>query len=457
MQGTKAKTLNRKASSRVVALAWPLILSNVTVPLLGLVDTAVMGHLPDSDYLGAVTLGATLFSFLYWGFGFLRMGTTGFVAQAHGRNDADALRELLAQGLVIAAAIGAALIALAPWVVPAALSLFDASPAVTGLANTYATWRIASAPAVLANYVLIGWFLGLARTRVTLVLMLVNNVINIVLDLWLVVGLGWTVAGVALASVIADYLALATALALAAAHLRRLGGRLLPARLAEPTRYLRLLRVNAALFVRTLCLLFAIAFFHAQGARFGDDILAANAVLMQFLMLTSYALDGFAHAAEALVGEALGRDSRRRLAAVVRAATLWSLVSAVLASVAFAMAGEAIIALLTDLPRVRAIAADYLPWLIALPLVAVWSYLLDGLFIGATRARAMRDTMLVAVIAVYLPAWWLTRGWGNHGLWFAFLLFTLARSGGLGLVFRRADYGAGWLPADPLTPGGRGG
>lgn len=436
----------RTTLPRVWTLAWPLILSNVTVPLLGLVDTAVMGHLPASEYLGAVTLGATLFSFLYWGFGFLRMGTTGFAAQAHGRRDADALRLLLAQALCLAGGIGVALILLHPVVVPAGLAVLDGSERVTAFADTYARWRIASAPAVLANYVLIGWFLGLGRSRVTLALMLVNNLTNIVLDLWLVVGLGWTVAGVALASVIADYLTLAVGMTLALGALSRLGGHLHWRRLLAPARYARLLHVNGALFVRTLCLLFAMAFFHAQGARLGDEILAANAVLMQFVLLTSYALDGFAHAAEALVGRAVGRGGRRHLSAVVRAATIWSLAAAASASLGFALAGEWIIAQLTDIENVRMLASTYLPWLVVMPLVAVWSYLLDGMFIGATRARPMRDTMILAVLVVYLPAWYLASPLGNHGLWLAFTAFTAARSASLALVFRRCGYGASWLP-----------
>ena len=427
----------RAARRRVVALAWPLILSNITVPLLGLVDTAVVGHLPDSRYLGGVTLGATLFSFLFWGFGFLRMGTTGLTAQAQGRDDIDGVLRLLGQSLLLAVAIGLGLIVLHPLIVPLGLALLDGSAAVTAEASVYAGIRILSAPAVLANYALIGWFLGRGNSRVTLLLMVINNAVNIVLDLVFVVGLGMTTAGVAAASVIADYATLATGMVLALGVWRRWHWRRVAGVFGQLAGYRRLLAVNGALFVRTLCLLFAFAFFHAQGAGMGDTVLAANAVLLQFVLLASYALDGFAHATESLVGQRVGADDRAGFTGVVRAAAEWSLLMAGLAGMAFAVAGEALISVLTDLPAVRALAMEFLPWVAVMPLLAAGSYLLDGVFIGATRPRAMRDTMLAALLLVYLPVWWLAQPLHNHGLWLAFLAFTVARSLLLGGVFIR--------------------
>jgi len=425
------------ARRRVIGLAWPLIVSNLTVPLLGLVDTAVVGHLPDSRYLGGVTLGATLFSFLYWGFGFLRMGTTGLAAQACGRGDRDDLIRLLGQSLILAALIGLGLIALHPLLIPLGLSLLDGSAAVTAEADTYARLRILSAPAVLANYALIGWFLGRGESRVTLVLMIVNNVANILLDLLFVVGLGMTTDGVALASVMADYLAFVTGIGWALHVWRGWGWRRVTGVFGPVAGYQRLLGVNAALFIRTLCLLFAFAFFHAQGAQLGDVTLAANAVLLQFVLLASYGLDGFAHATESLVGQQIGADDEAGFRRVMRAALEWSLATAVLASAGFALGGEALIRLLTDLPDVRAAAMRFLPWMVAMPVLAAGSYLLDGVFIGATRTRAMRDTMIIAVLAGYLLVWWVTQPLGNHGLWLAFVSFTLARGGLLGLIFWR--------------------
>ncbi|MGQ7248774.1 MATE family efflux transporter [Halomonas sp. V046] len=412
---------------RIAALSWPIILSNITVPLLGLVDTAVVGHLPDSRYLAGVTLGATLFGFLYWGFGFLRMGTTGLTSQAAGRERDDDVRHLLGQSLILAVGIGVILILFGGPLVELGLWLLDGSPQATALAESYAAIRLLSAPAVLANYAILGWFLGQQNTRVTLALLLVNNGVNIVLDLVFVIGLGLTSDGVAWATVIADYSAVAVGLWWCRRRLARLGGHFLRQRLARLSAYAELFSVNANLFVRTLGLLFAQAFFTAQGAAQGDTVLAANAVLLQFIMLTSYALDGFANAAEALTGHAIGRRRFDEFAAAVRGAALCSLLTALAASLAFAVGGNALVALLTGLPEVRATAAEYLPWMVAMPMIAVWSYLLDGVFIGATAIREMRNSIFVG-LAAYLPLWWLTQGLGNHGLWLAFLGFTGVRS-----------------------------
>lgn len=426
---------------RIWALAWPIILSNITVPLLGLVDTAVVGHLSDSRYLASVTLGATLFSFLYWGFGFLRMGTTGLTAQAVGRESDTEVRNLLGQALIMAAVIGALLIVFASPLISLGLWLLDGSETATPLAREYAEIRILSAPAVLANYAILGWFLGQQNSRVTLMILVLTNSVNIVLDLWFVVGLKMTSDGVAWASVLADYAALIFGATLVLRQLGYLEGRFLRRELTSLGAYRALFHVNANLFVRTLGLLFAMAFFTAQGASQGDTILAANAVLLQFIMLVSYALDGFAHAAESLIGRAFGRRDWQAFAATVKAAARFSLWTTLAASLTFALGGNALIALLTGLPEVRATAAVYLPWMVAMPLLAVWSYLLDGVFIGTTAVREMRNSIFIG-LAAYLPTWWLatemlSHEYHNHALWFAFTLFTLVRSGVLIAYYRR--------------------
>ncbi|MFD2192242.1 MATE family efflux transporter [Pistricoccus aurantiacus] len=427
--------MSHSSRTRIWQLAWPIILSNITVPLLGLVDTAVVGHLPDSRYLAAVTLGATLFSFLYWGFGFLRMGTTGLTSQAVGRESDGEVKNLLGQALLMALGIGLGLILLASPLIELGLRLLDGSPAATALAREYAHIRLLSAPAVLANYAILGWFLGQQNSRITLFILVLTNSVNIVLDLWFVVGLGMTSDGVAWATVIADYTALLAGGLLVLRQLGRLSGHFLRERLANIKAYGELFQVNAQLFLRTLGLLFAMAFFTAQGADQGDTVLAANAVLLQFIMLTSYALDGFAQAAEALVGHAVGRRDWERFAESVRGAARFSLLAAGIATLAFAVFGNGVIALLTDLPPVRDTAATYLPWVIALPLIAVWSYLLDGVFIGATAIREMRNSIFVG-LGVYLPLWWLTQPLGNHGLWLSFSAFFLTRSAILIVYYR---------------------
>ncbi|APE30560.1 MATE family efflux transporter [Halomonas aestuarii] len=421
--------------SRILSLAWPIIVSNITVPLLGLVDTAVVGHLPDSRYLAGVTLGATLFSFLFWGFGFLRMGTTGLTSQAVGREADGEVRNLLGQSLLLAMVIGLGLILAGGPLVDLGLWLLDGSEVATELAAEYARIRLLSAPAVLANYAILGWFLGQQNSRVTLAILVLTNGVNIALDLLFVVGLGMTSDGVAWATVLADYTALAFGLWLVSRQLRVLSGCFLRQRLLRLAAYGELFRVNANLFVRTLGLLFAMAFFTSRGAAQGDTVLAANAVLLQFIMLTSYALDGFAHAAEALAGRAVGRRRFDEFGQVVADAARFSLVTAAGASLAFALGGDWLIAALTGLPEVRATAGDYLPWMVVMPLVAVWSYLLDGVFIGATAIREMRNSIYAGLV-VYLPLWWLTTPLGNHGLWLAFLAFAVVRSGVLAAYYR---------------------
>ena len=291
--------------------------------------------------------------------------------------------------------------------------------------------RIWSAPGTLANYVLIGWFLGLQNARVPLYIFLTINITNIVLDLLFVLQLGMKVDGVALASVIAEYTGLVVGLFFAARALRQHTGNWPLARLFNVRAYTAFFSVNANLFVRTMALMFAFAFVTAQGARLGGVILAANAVLMNLQNLTAFALDGFAHAAEAMVGKAVGQQRRDVLQRSVSLALKWSLIFAVGFCLIYVVIGPALIRLLTDLPEVRSTAMQFLPWLIVSPLISVWSFLYDGVYVGATRAREMRNLMLVSTFIVFLPAWFLLQGYGNHGLWLAFTLFMASRGIGM--------------------------
>ncbi len=441
------------ASSNAYRAVWriaaPLIVSNLSVPLLGLVDTAVLGHLDAPQYLGAVAVASLVFSFLFWGFGFLRMGTTGLTAQAHGADDRAEMRAMLGRALLLAGLIGAGLIALQVPIGALAFSLLGVSDDVEGLARQYYTVRVWSAPATLANYALLGWFLGMQNARNPLYVVVATNLVNVALDLLFVVGLGWKVEGVALASVIAEYAGLAWGLVFVAAELRRYPGRWSCHALADLGRVRTMLRVNRHIFVRTLALIFGFAFFTAQGAALGDVVLAANAVLLNFQTFMAYALDGFAHAAEALTGHAIGRRDARAFQSAVRAAAVWSTALAALFALAYAFAGPLIVASLTDLSAVRANALRYLPWMAVAPLVSVWGYLFDGIFIGATRTREMRDTMLVS-LGVYLLAWYLARPLANHGLWLALMVFMGARGASMAWVYRRLRPGF----ANPAAGGG---
>ena len=435
-----------KARHRQVwQLAWPMILSNITVPLLGLVDTAVIGHLPDGKHLAAVAVGAMIFSILYWAFGFLRMGTTGLTAQAYGEEDGNRNRLLLAQSLILGAVIGLAIWLFQSPVVTLALHLIDAAPEVTEEAEKYAAIRILGAPAVLCNYALLGWFLGNQNSRIPLVLLLVTNISNMLLDLVAVYGLGMHADGVALATVISEYLSLGLGLWLCRRVLCRTSGELERSRLWRWSDYYNLIMINRYLFVRTLSILFAIAFFTTQGARQGTDILSANAVLLNFLLLISNGLDGFAHATEALAGRTVGQRNLRAFYDTAATALIWSLITALGFTLLFYIAGEGIIYLLTDIDAVRQIAITYLPWIWLLPLVGVWSFLLDGIFVGTTQVRAMQNTMLFSVFLVYLPLWWLTQAMGNHGLWLSFICLFLARAVSGGYVYYKLSKQRRWI------------
>ena len=418
-------------------IAAPMILSNVSVPLLGMVDTGVVGHLESPAYLGAVAIGATIFGFLYTGMNFLRMGTTGIAAQRYGAEDNDGLRVSLGQALIVSLLVAVVLLALQLPIGKFALSLIGAEPDVEAFAAEYFSIRIWSAPGTLANYVIIGWFLGLQNARVPLLIFLTVNITNIVLDLVFVLQLGMKVDGVALASVIAEYTGMLVGLGFAARALRERSGHWPLARLFNVRAYAAFFAVNANLFVRTMALMFAFGFVTAMGARLGGVVLAANAVLMNLQNLTAFALDGFAHAAEALVGKAVGQQRRDVFERSVSLALKWSMIFAVSFCLLYVAIGPALIRLLTDLPDVRSAAMQFLPWLIISPLISVWSFLYDGVYVGATRAREMRDIMIISTFVVFLPAWYLLQGLGNHGLWLAFTLFMASRGIGMHIWYRR--------------------
>ena len=416
-------------------LTVPIFLSNISVPLLGAVDTAVVGHLPEPHHLGAVALGAMVFNFIYWGFGFLRMGTAGLTAQAHGARNPDEVRASLARGLAIAGAIALLTVAAQGPVVFVVFELVEASADVEASARVYVLTRIWGAPAALSIYVILGWFLGLQNTRATLYVQLWMNGLNIVLDVAFVVGLGWGVFGVALATVIAEFAGLGLALWLMRGALRDIAGRLDWDRVFSRRRMRMTLGLNVDIFIRTVCLVFAFAYFTAQGARLGDVLLAANAVLMNFQIFMAHGLDGFANAAQAMVGRAVGAADRAELRAAIRVSSFWAAVTAAGLVLVYAVAGEGIVALLTGIREVRVSAGEYLPWAVAMPALSVAAFQFDGIFLGATLGRQMRNMMVVSV-AVYLGLCALLIPiWGNHGLWFAFAAFMALRGITLGAVY----------------------
>ena len=412
---------------RVLTLAFPIVLANLTQPILGAVDTAVAGHLDGPQYLGGVALGGLVFSFVFWGFGFLRMGTTGLVAQAFGARDAAAVRASVMRALMLALAIGAAVLALQVPIIRYALRVLGGSGAVQETASAYCHARIWAAPFALGNYAVLGYLLGCQRVRLALVTQVFINAVNIVAVLLFVYRFGWGIAGIGAATAFADV----GGFALGAAILWRLRDRGLPpialATLFDLRAIHRLVAINRDIFVRTLCLLGSYGWFAHMGARQGDAVLAANALLLNFQTFMAFGLDGFAHAAEALVGAATGARDRHAFRQAVRVTMLWSAIGAAGFSIVYWISGEWIIARLTDQAVVREAAMRYLPWAAILPLTSVAGFQLDGVFIGATRTRELMKAMAVSLAVYLLAAWTLAGPLGNHGLWLALTAFMVAR------------------------------
>jgi MATE family multidrug resistance protein len=422
---------------RVWALAGPIIISNISVPLVGAVDTAVVGHLPEPDSIGAVALGALIFTFLFWGFGFLRMGTTGFIARAYGANDQQALSDTLLRVLLLAVVLGAFIILLGHPLIQLALYLLDSSDSIESLAESYATIRIWSAPATLSIYVLTGIFIGLQNMRYVFVLQLVMNMINVLLDLLFVLGFDMGVEGVALATLIAEYLAALLGFWLLRKPLSKAYKNLNWTRLLERNAILALMKANGDIFVRTLCLVFSFGYFTAQSASMGDVILAANSILMHLQSILAYALDGFAHAAEALVGSAYGAGKQQQFKRAVKLTTVWGLVSALLISLIYWLFGGLILQLFTNIDAVLLSATTYLPWTIIAPVVSIWSFQLDGIFIGTGYTREMRNAMIFSMLVYLGLLVILVPALGNHGLFLSISLFMVFRALTLGYYYPR--------------------
>ena len=436
---------NRQLDRKIWAIAWPAILSNISIPLLGLVDSAILGHLESSRYLGAVAIGSALLSFLYWGFSFLRMGTTGLVARAEGRGDHYGSTLVLARSAVLALAIAAAVVALHPLLLKGGLLLMAPAPELESLAYSYAQIRMGSAPAVLLTYTVVGWCIGRQDTRWPLLIVVTTNLANIGLDFLLVMGLGMNSDGAALATVIAEYLGLGLAGYVVWKRIPSIQISLLVRDLKIANAYKHILQSNRHLFIRTLCLMFGFAFFTAMGENFGSEVLAANTLLIQLMLMAAYGMDGFAFAVEGLAGHKLGAGDLEGFHAAVRRCALWTMVTATLVSGGLLLLQQPLMHMLTDINPVRELMGEYFSWLVLLPLLAAPSYLLDGVFIGSSETRYMRDTMLFSLLVVYLPAWFMTSSWGNHGLWFAFTAFNLSRGISLHLCFRSLDRSGGWL------------
>ncbi|SLN73677.1 DNA-damage-inducible protein F [Roseivivax jejudonensis] len=404
--------------ARVLRIALPIVLSNATIPILGAVDTAVVGQMGQAAPIGAVGVGAVILSAIYWVFGFLRMGTTGLAAQAEGEGNRAEVAAILTRVLIIGLGGGAAVIVVQPLLFAGAFLISPASAEVEALARSYMGIRIWSAPAAIAIYGIIGWLIARERTAAVLVLQVWMNGVNVILDLWFVLGLGWGVDGVAFATFLAEWSGLAMGLWLCRAAFRAPGWRD-RARVLDRAKLVRMAKVNSDILVRSLLLQSIFLSFILIASDFGDVTLAATQVLVQFLQITAHGLDGFAFAAEAMVGQALGA---RAVATVRRAAllsSLWGLVLCGLLSASFWAIGPWLIDVMADVPEVQAEGRVYLPWIVAVPVMGLAAWMLDGVFIGATRTADMRNMMILSAAGYYAALLVLVPAFGMHGLWAA--------------------------------------
>ncbi|TWX58650.1 MATE family efflux transporter [Colwellia hornerae] len=418
-----------------------MIFSNITIPLLGLVDTAVLGHLDQAYYLGGSTVGAMIITFVTWLCGFLRMSTTGLTAQALGEQNGQKSLLVLLRGLLVACLIGGTLILLQSFYLDLSLGLAGGSEQIQFYAKQYCDIRIWGLPAALSNLVILGWLLGNHKAKAVMWILIATNLINLSLDLLFVLVFDWQVQGVASATLIAEYSGVIIGLFYIIfaqqtdsqkslkSILITMAGKLIDikAQLFEQSALINYFQLNRDILIRTLCLEICFVFITFQGARLGDDVIATNAILMNFVLLISFGLDGIANAAEVLVGKAQGQRNLKKRNFVVKIALFWTGLFALIYSALFAVAGDFLIGLLTNIPEVVLSTEQYVHWMIILPILGCWCYLFDGVFVGLMKAKVMRNSMIIATFGCFFPMWWLLQDFGNHGLWAAFSVFLLVR------------------------------
>lgn len=426
----------------VLRLALPVMLAQAAIAATGVVDTAVMGLYGDKSDLAAVAIASVAFSFIYWGFGFLRMSTTGLVAQAMGRGNVGEARATLQRGLLIGSGFGGLILALSPLLQGGIFLPFGADPQVVDLAEEYFAARVWGAPALLTQYAIIGWLLGTGRTGVLLAMQIVMNGVNIALDIWFVAGLGWGPAGIGAGTAIAEWVALLFGLALVWKSLRR------EHNLFDRAALTALFNANRDILIRTLALLFAFAWFVRSGAQMGTAQLAGNEVLLQFITVAAFVLDGFAFVAEKEVGQAYGARNLKRLRQAMRMTTELAVAFAAAISLAYLIGGAALIERFISDVEAREAALSFLPYCAAVPIIGVAAFQLDGFFLGATQGRAMRNAGIAVTIAYVSLDLLLRPAFGNAGVWLAFLGMYVLRAGALGLYVPSLMRAA----ADPHPP-----
>jgi MATE family, multidrug efflux pump len=434
-------------NKRILDLAVPNIISNISIPLLGIVDMALMGHLESDAYIGAIALGSLIFNFIYWSLGFLRMGTSGFTAQARGKRDLQETILVFSRAAFIALVMSVLLLLLQIPIEKLSFLVLKGETRVEELALTYFRIRIWAAPAVLGQFALLGFFLGMQNARLPMIVLVSTNVINIICNYTFVMKLGMDSDGVALGTVIAQY----SGLLIASFFFRKYFGRLFKYWSLQGTiqwdKLKHFLLVNSDIFIRTMCLVVVFSIFTARSANVDmhnegeNTILAVNSILMQFFMFFSFLIDGFAHASEALTGKFIGARDRSSLERSIRLLFLWGGGISLLFTLIYLLGGDAIFKMLTNNPEVIANAKPYFFWVVMVPMVSFTAFLWDGIFIGATAGPEMRNAMLISTLLIFFPAYFLAGKYlGNHGLWLAFMLFMIARGISMQLMAKKAVY-----------------
>ena len=435
---------NLSTHQKVWALTLPMILSNISVPLVGTVDTMIVGHLHSANNMASVGIGSSIYLFLVAILNFLRMGTTGFTAQAYGNHHGSQIRQILLQGLLLALGLALLLGLLAIPISKLAFIVMDPDPELYSGASSFFYWRLLGMPAALMNFALIGWFLGMQTARVPFYMLIITNITNVLLTLFFITQLNMGITGVAKAAVISEWLGLIVGLCFLPSMLKQQSGQWILSALKKWHNWKPLIFVNRDIFIRSLTLHFAFLLVTLQGTRLGGDTVAANMIILNGLLIMAYLLDGFAHAIEALTGKAIGERSTQELSNVMIVAGGWALIISLCFMIGFTSFGNLFINLISNIPEVRETAYPLIPYLALLPLITVWSYLLDGLFIGATKAREMRNAMLLA-FAIALPAGILLMPLGNDGLWIAFLTFMLLRGIIMIVMAQRIHRNNSWI------------
>ena len=414
-------------NKRILGLAVPSIISNITVPLLGLVDVSIVGHLGSATYIGAIAVGGMLFSMIYWIFGFLRMGTSGLTAQAYGRRDLAEVILLFVRSLGIAFGLALLLIMLQYPILKVAFTLIDATPAIKDLASLYFRICIWGAPAVLGLYSFAGWFVGMQNSRFPMYIAITQNVVNIAASLFFVFVWNRGVAGVAMGTLVAQYAGLLMASLLWYGYYRRLWQKLNWKMLTDYETMRSFFILNRDIFFRTLCLVAVTTYFTSRGAEQGDIILAVNTLMMQLFTLYSYIMDGFAYAGEALTGRYVGAHNQADLRRMIRTLFAWGVGLALAFTLLYGIGGSSFLGLLTNEQEVLNASSDYFYWVLAIPLAGMAAFLWDGIYIGATASRQMLYSMLVASVSFFILQRIFQQQMGNHALWMAFIAYLFLR------------------------------